>query len=72
MTTTANSSKISPQDLENKLKAFQNQIQGKVEDKKSTIMAVGGTIFVVAMIIFFLLGKRSGKKKTTIVEIKRV
>lgn len=64
--------KISPDDLQNKLQAFQDGIQGKVEDKKSTLMAVGGGALLVLIIIFFLLGKRSGKKKTTLVEIKRI
>ena len=67
-----NNGKISPDDLQNKLQAFQDGVQGKVEDKKSTLMAVGGGALIVLIIIFFLLGKRSGKKKTTLVEIKRI
>ncbi len=64
--------KITPQDLENKLKALQGDVQGKVDDQKSTIAtgaAVGG---VVLLLIFFLLGKRSGKKRSTVVEIRRI
>lgn len=64
--------KISPDDLQNKLQAFQDGVQGKVEDKKSTLMAVGGGALLLLIIIFFLLGKRAGKKKTTLVEIKRL
>ncbi len=64
--------KISPQDLQRKLQAFQNTVQGKVDDKKTSLMAVGGGALVVVIIVFFLLGKRAGKKKTTLVEIKRI
>ena len=64
--------KISPDDLQNKLQSFQDGVQGKVDDKKSTLMAAGGGALLVLIIIFFLLGKRSGKKKTTLVEIKRI
>ncbi len=64
--------KISPEDLQNKLQAIQNGVQGKVDDKKSTLLAVGGGALVVVIVIFFLLGKRAGRKKTTIVEIKRI
>lgn len=64
--------KISPEDLQNKLQAFQDGVQGKVDDKKSTLVAVGGGALVLLIIIFFLLGKRSGRKKTTLVEIKRI
>ena len=64
--------KISPKDLQNKLQAFQDGVQGKVDDKKTSLMAIGGGALIVLIIVFFLLGKRSGKKKTTLVEIKRI
>lgn len=64
--------KISPEDLQGKLQAFQDGVQGKVDDKKSTLLTVGGGALILMLIIFFLLGKRSGKKRTTLVEIKRI
>lgn len=64
--------KISPEDLQNKLQSFQDDLQGKVDDKKSTLMAVGGGALIVLLILFFVMGKRSGKKKTTLVEIRRI
>jgi hypothetical protein len=72
MSKQASSGKISPDDLRNKLQAFQNGVQGTVDDKKRTLMTVGGGALVVLVIIFFLLGKRSGKKRSTLVEIKRI
>jgi hypothetical protein len=72
MSKTETPSKISAGDLENKLRAFQGDIQSKVDDKKKTLMAVGAGVAVFLLIVFFLLGKRSGKKKTTLVEIKRI
>ena len=64
--------KISPDDLHRTLQSFQDGIQGKVDDKKSTLVAVGGGVLVVVIIVVFLLGKRAGKKKTTLVEIRRI
>jgi uncharacterized membrane protein YvbJ len=64
--------KITPADLQHKLQAFQDDLQGKVDDQKSKLVAAGGVALLVLVIIFFLLGKRSGKKKTTLVEIKRI
>ncbi len=64
--------KITPEDLENKLRDFQGGVQGKVASKKNTLLAVGGSGVTILLIIFFLLGKRSGKKKTTVVEIRRI
>ncbi len=65
-------SKITPADLENKLRSFQDGVQSKVDDQKSTLLAVAGGVGVVVLIVFFLLGKRAGKKKTTLVEIRRI
>ena len=64
--------KISADDLQHKLQSFQDGIQGRVDDKKSTLLTIGGGAVVLLLIVFFLLGKRSGKKKTTLVEIKRL
>ena len=72
MSKTATDTKITPDDVERKLRAFQGQIQGKVDDKKSTLVTIGAGLGVFLLILFFLLGKRSGKKKSTIVQIKRL
>lgn len=64
--------KITPDDLKNKLQAFQGDVQGKVDDKKTSIAAVAGGAATVLMILMFLLGKRAGKKKSAVIEIRRV
>jgi hypothetical protein len=69
---TAQQSKITRSDLESKFRAFQGEIQGKVDDKKQTLLAGGAGVTMLLILVFFLLGRRSGKKKTTLVEIRRV
>ena len=64
--------KITPEDLRDKLQSFQGDIQGKVDDQKTSIATIAGGAGMVLMILMFLLGKRSGKKKSAIVEIRRV
>ncbi len=64
--------KITRDDLEHKLRAFQGDVKGKVDDQKSNLMAAGAGLGTLLLVIFFLLGKRSGKKKSTVVEIRRV
>ena len=71
-TVTDDTQKISPDDLREKLQGFQGEIKGKVDDKKTTIASAAAGAGMVLMIVFFLLGKRSGKKKSAIVEIRRV
>jgi len=64
--------KITPEDLRDKLQAFQGDVQGKVDDQKMSIATVAGGVGMALMILMFLLGKRAGKKKSAIVEIRRV
>jgi hypothetical protein len=72
MASTDSSSRVSRQDIENKLRALQGDVQGKVDDRRSTLVAVAGGVGVALVVIFFLLGRRSGKRRSTIVEIRRV
>ncbi len=69
---TAEATKITPQDLENKLRLLQGDVKEKVDDQKSTIATAAAAGGVVLLVIFFLLGKRAGKKRSTIVEIRRI
>jgi hypothetical protein len=64
--------KITPQDIENKLQALQGEVQSKVDEKKTSIATVAAGGGLVLMVIFFLLGRRSGKRRSAIVEIRRV
>ena len=63
---------ISRSDIENKLRALQGDVQDKVEDRRSTLLAVAGVIGVVLVVTFYLLGRRSGRRRSTLVEIRRV
>ncbi len=63
---------VTREDLEAKFRAVQGDMQSKLDDKKPSLLtgaAVGG---VLLLLLVFLIGKRSGKKKTTLVEIRRV
>ena len=64
--------KITPQDLENRFAALQSDIQGTVDEKKRSIAAVAAGGGILLLVIFFLLGRRSGKRRSAIVEIRRV
>lgn len=64
--------RITREDLESRFRTTQDGLQGKLADKKQTLLTAAAVGGVVLLLIFFLLGKRSGKKKTTFVEIRRV
>ena len=63
---------ISRDDLERKLRAFQGDIKGAVDNQRNNVMVAAGVLGLVVVMVFYLLGRRSGKKKSTVVEIRRV
>jgi len=63
--------RISRDDIESKLRALQGDVQNKVDDRKSGIVAVAGVIGVVAVVAFYLLGRRAGRRRSAVVEIRR-
>jgi hypothetical protein len=64
--------KITRDDLEAQFAGLQRGLKGKVESKKNTLITAVSVASIVLMILVFLLGKRSGKRKSTVVEIRRV
>ncbi|MGD9995773.1 MAG: hypothetical protein AB7U39_02495 [Ilumatobacteraceae bacterium] len=64
--------RITRDDLESRFRALQDEVQGKVNDKKQTMTTVAIVAGVVFVLFVFLLGRRAGKKKTTLVEIRRL
>jgi hypothetical protein len=64
--------RITRDDLERRFGALQDDLKGKVSDRKRSIAGAAGGLALVLLLIVFLLGKRSGRRKTTLVEIRRV
>lgn len=64
--------RITRDDLETRFRQLQDSVQGRVEDKKQTLMTAGIVAGVLLLLVVFFLGSRRGKKKTTLVEIRRV
>jgi hypothetical protein len=63
---------ISRDDIESSLRAIQTGVTTTVKSKQARIAQGAAVAAVIVVLIFFLLGKRSGRKKTTVVEIRRV
>jgi len=69
---TTPSDPITRDDLERRFRALQDGVKGRVEDKRSTLFTVAAAGGLVLVLVVFLLGRKSGKKKTTLVEIRRL
>lgn len=63
--------KISRDDLERRFKSLQDDLQGRVENKKETLIAVAGGVAVVLMVVSYLFGRRRGSRRATRVEFRR-
>lgn len=72
MAKTTTTGKISRDDLERNFRALQDGVKGSVNDKKTTIATVAGIGGLLLVLLVFLVGRKSGKRKTTLVEIRRV
>ena len=65
------SERVSIADIESKLRGIQGGVTKQLDDKKQSLIAGMGGLGLIFMIIVYLMGRRSGKRKTTLVEIRR-
>jgi len=65
-------SRISAEDIESKLRSLQGDVQDKVEDQKTNVLIASGVVALVLVIAFYFLGRRSGRRRSTLVEVRRV
>lgn len=66
------STKISPADIEAKFREMQEQVDTVAGDSKKKAAVAGSTLAVILLFVIYLMGQRSGKRKSTVVEIRRL
>ncbi len=66
------SGRISRADIEAKLKAIRDDIEPVGEQAKGGLMAAVPVVVAVVVIGAYVLGKRSGKKRRAVIEIRRL
>ncbi|MDX6231244.1 MAG: hypothetical protein QOH68_195 [Nocardioidaceae bacterium] len=59
-------------DLERKLRELQGGVGDTAQSAKSTVLAVGAAVAVGVVALAWWMGRRNGKKRTTVVEVRRV
>lgn len=69
MTTT---DKITRDDIEAKFRELKDDVDETAESAKSYVLAGAAAVGVLVFVVAFGIGKRRGKKKTTVVEIRRI
>jgi hypothetical protein len=64
--------RITRDDLENKLRELEGGAREQAESARSTVLTAAAVAALVLLLLAFLLGIRKGRKRSTIVEIRRV
>lgn len=63
--------KISRDDIEAQFRTITDDVDHKAEEARSTVVTIAAVAGVVVVIGVFLFGRSRGRKKTTIVEVRR-
>ena len=66
------SGRITRADIEAKLKAIRDDIEPVGEQAKGGLMAAAPVVVVLLVVGAYLVGKRSGKKRRAVIEIRRL
>lgn len=63
---------VTRDDIEAKLRSIRGEVDSAGENLKQYAVAAGAVAAVVVIALAFHFGKRKGRKKTTVVEVRRV
>ena len=63
---------IGRQDLEAKLRELQGDVEDTAQSARSTLVTVGAVVAVGVVAVAFLIGRRKGRRRSTIVEVRRI
>jgi hypothetical protein len=64
--------KISRDDIEAGIRQIQGEAKAKVVDKRKALVTTAGIVAALLLLFAFRLGKRSGKKRSALIEIRRL
>ncbi len=62
---------ITPADIEAKFRDIQGQVDVVAEDSKKKMALAGGAGALIILLIVYVLGRRTGKRKSSVLEIRR-
>jgi hypothetical protein len=64
--------RVTRDDIEQSLRSIQTGVNDRVRGRRATIIQGVSIATALVVLLVFLLGRRSGRKRNTIVEIRRV
>ena len=63
---------IERRDIEAKIRELHGGVEETAESARSTLLTVGAVVAVGVVAVAFLIGRRKGRRRTTIVEVRRI
>ena len=63
--------KITRDDIESKFRQLTSDVDDRADAARGTAVAVGAVVAAAIVLGVFLLGRSRGKKKTTVIEVRR-
>jgi len=63
---------IERSDIEAKIRELHGGVEDTAQSATSTLVTVGAVVIVGVVAVAFLLGRRKGRRRTTIVEVRRI
>jgi hypothetical protein len=64
--------RITRDDLERKLRSLQGNVDETRQSALSTAITVGAVVAVGVVAVAFWMGRRSGRRRSTVVEVRRI
>ena len=64
--------RIGRADLEAKLRELQGNVEETKESAIATAVAIGAVVAVGVVAVAFMLGRRRGRRRSTVVEVRRI
>lgn len=64
-------SRIERDDIEAKLRELTSDVNEQAEEARNKVVTAGIVALLITVILVFVLGRRAGRRGTTIVEVRR-
>jgi hypothetical protein len=59
-------------DLQSTLESFQQTLRGQIDDRRQTIVTVAVVVAIGMAALSYMFGRRSGRRKSAIIDIRRL
>jgi hypothetical protein len=64
--------RITRDDIEAKFRELTGEVSTEVEETRSQVITVGLAVGVALVAVVFLIGRRNGRRRSAVVEVRRI